>query len=224
MMKKEELARYIDQTNLKLGMTEEFIEDFCEDAAKNGFASVCILPNMVPIAAKTLKGSNTKVCTVISFPLGADVPVVKIAETEDVIKLGAEEVDLVVNPAAVKSEDWDTVEAEIKGVVEVAHKHNVLVKTIIETPLISEEQIKKVSKLAEDLGVDIVKTSTGFKPILPRTTSVEDVKIIRSVIKSTTGVKAAGGISDTKTALAMISAGATRLGASSGKDIIEGLR
>jgi deoxyribose-phosphate aldolase len=222
-MTKKELARYIDQTNLQPGMDEKFISEFAAKAAKENFASVCILPNMVPVIAKILKGTETKVCTVISFPLGADVPSVKIAETRDAIEKGCQEIDLVINVGALKSGELDIISEEIRGTAEVCHQNNCILKTIIEAPLLTEEQIKQASKLAEAEGADIVKTSTGFKPILKRSTNLNDVKLIRSVIKPETGLKAAGGIKTTEDALAMIAAGATRIGASAGEKIVAGL-
>ena len=204
-MNKNELARYIDQTTLKPGMTEEFITEFCQKAKENLFASVCILPNMIETAAKVLKGSDTKVCTVISFPLGFDWP------------------DVKMNVSALKSERYDIVDEELEGVVKASHDKGAIVKLIIETPLLTEEQIVKACELAEKHGVDIVKTSTGFSAMLPRSTSVDDVKLIRRSVKAETGVKAAGGIRTTADALAMIEAGATRIGASAGEEIINGL-
>lgn len=222
-MDRNELARYIDQTTLKPGMTESFVTQFCEDAKKNHFASVCILPNMIETAAKVLNGSETKVCTVISFPLGCDAPEVKIFETEDALAKGAQEIDLVMNVSALKAGQYETVDAELTGVVAASHKEGAIVKLIIETPLLTEEQIVKACELAEKNGVDIVKTSTGFSAMLPRSTSVEDVKLIRRSVKPSTGVKAAGGIRTTADTLAMIEAGATRIGASAGEAIINGL-
>ncbi len=222
-MNRNELARYIDQTTLKPGMTEAYVTEFCEKARANGFASVCILPNMIETAAKVLNGSDTKVCTVISFPLGFDVPAVKIAETEDALAKGAREIDLVMNVSALKSERYDIVEEELDGVVAASHGQGAIVKLIIETPLLTEAQIVKACELAEKHHVDIVKTSTGFSAMLPRSTSVDDVKLIRSCVKPETGVKAAGGIRTTADTLAMIEAGATRIGASAGEEIINGL-
>ena len=222
-MNRAELAKYIDQTTLKPGMTEEYVEKFCEDAKANGFASVCILPTMIPTASKVLKGSDTKVCTVISFPLGEDAPMVKVKETEEAIALGAEEIDLVMNVPALKAEAYGIVEEELEKVTKVCHDNGKIIKLIIETPLLNEAQIIKACELAEKHNVDIVKTSTGFSAMLPRSTSVEDVKLIRQHIKPTTGLKAAGGIRTTKDTLAMIEAGATRIGASAGADIINGL-
>lgn len=222
-MNREELAHYIDQTTLKPGMTEGYITQFCVDARENHFASVCILPNMIETAAKALHGSDTKVCTVISFPLGFDVPEVKIYETEDALAKGAQEIDLVMNVSALKSGRYDIVDEELEGVVKASHEKGAIVKLIIETPLLNEDQIVKACQLAEKHEVDIVKTSTGFSAMLPRSTSVEDVKLIRSSIKDATGLKAAGGIRTTADTLAMIEAGATRIGASAGEEIIKGL-
>ncbi len=147
----------------------------------------------------------------------------KIYETEDALAKGAQEIDLVMNVSALKSERYDIVDAELEGVVKASHDKGAIVKLIIETPLLNEEQIVKACQLAEKHGVDIVKTSTGFSAMLPRSTSVEDVKLIRSSIKETTGLKAAGGIRTTADTLAMIEAGATRIGASAGEEIIKGL-
>ena len=208
-MKKQVLAKFIDQTNLKPGQTEQYITEFCKEADEAGFASVCILPTLVETATSVLKNTNTKVCTVISFPLGMDVPEVKICATKEAIEKGAEEIDLVLNVCALKSGLYNIVNQELFGV--------------IETPLLNEEQIIKACELAEANQVDIVKTSTGFSAMLPRSTSVEDVKLIRKHIKPTTGLKAAGGIRITADALKMIEAGATRIGASSGKEIVAGL-
>lgn len=221
-MTKQELAKYIDQTDLTPGRTEEYITEFCKDAADGGFASVCVLPTLVETAAKALKGTGTKVCTVISFPLGMDMPKVKMRATEEAIAKGAEEIDLVLNVSALKSELYDIVNEELAGVSKICHENGALLKLIIETPLLNNEQIVKASQLAEENGVDIVKTSTGFKAMLPRSTSVEDVELIRKTIKPTTGLKAAGGIRTTEDALKMIAAGATRLGASSGRVIVDG--
>lgn len=222
-MDKQELARTIDQTILKPGVDEAFITQFAEDAKQNGFASVCILPTLVPAVAKVLKGSDTKVCTVVSFPLGMDAPAVKIAETEEVLELGAEEVDLVINVSAMKSELYDIVNEELAGVVKASHDKGAIVKLIIETPLLNEAQIIKACELAEKNNVDIVKTSTGFSAMLPRSTSVEDVALIKAHVSDKTGIKAAGGVRTTQDALAMIAAGATRIGASAGADIVSGL-
>lgn len=223
-MDKNMLAGYIDQTNLKPGMSEEFIEDFCRKAAKNEFASVCILPALIPVAARVLKGTKTKVCTVISFPLGADLPAVKINETKDAIEKGAEEIDLVINVAAVKDNNRDVVMEELNGVVQESHKNGCLVKVIIEMPLLTKDEGVRAAKWVEEAGAEIVKTSTGFSALTKRATTVEDVELLKNVVADKTGIKAAGGIRTTEQALAMIEAGATRIGASSGKDIVDGLK
>ncbi len=222
-MNKNALARYIDHTTLKPWMTESFITQFCQDAKENHFASVCILPNMIETAAKVLAGSETKVCTVISFPLGFDAPEIKIFETEDALAKGAQEIDLVMNVSALKAGLYGTVDAELEGVVKASHDKGAIVKLIIETPLLTEEQIVKACELAEKNNVDIVKTSTGFSAMLSRSTSVDDVKLIRRSVRPETGVKAAGGIRTTEDTLAMIEAGATRIGASAGEAILNGL-
>lgn len=222
-MNRNELARYIDQTTLKPGMTVSYVTEFCQNAKANHFASVCILPSMIETAAKVLHGSETKVCTVISFPLGFDMPEVKIAETKDALEKGAQEIDLVMNVSALKSGRYNIVEEELEGVVKASHDQGAIVKLIIETPLLTEDQIIMACQLAEKHQVDIVKTSTGFSAMLPRSTSVDDVRLIRSTVKAATGVKAAGGIRTTADTLAMIEAGATRIGASAGEEIIDGL-
>ena len=147
----------------------------------------------------------------------------KIHETEDALNKGAQEIDLVMNVSALKSERYDIVDEELEGVVKASHGKGAIVKLIIETPLLTEGQIVKACELAEKHGVDIVKTSTGFSAMLPRSTSVEDVRLIRSRVKPDTGVKAAGGIRTTADTLARIEAGATRIGASAGEEIIGGL-
>ena len=223
-MTKTELAKYIDQTNLKPGLTESAVADFCKDAMEGGFASVCILPTLVETAARVLKGSDTKVCTVISFPLGMDDPNVKICAAEEAIGLGAEEIDLVLNVCALKSGAYEINREEISGVADVCHKKGVLLKLIIETPLLSEDQIVRACRLAEENGADFVKSSTGFGAMLPRSTSVEDIALMRRSIKPSTGLKAAGGIRTTEDALKMIEAGATRIGASSGRAIVDGMK
>lgn len=222
-MNKKELAKYIDQTDLTPGEPYDKITEFCKDAAENGFASVCILPTLVKTAAAALKGTDTKVCTVVSFPLGMDYPEIKEIETKEAIENGAEEIDMVMNVGALKGGDYDIVNDELARVSKACHDKGVLLKLIIETTLLTDEQIVKACELAEANGVDIVKTSTGFKKMLPRSTSVEDVQLIRAHIKPETGLKAAGGIRTTEDALKMIEAGATRIGASSGKDIVDDL-
>lgn len=152
-----------------------------------------------------------------------DHPATKICATKEAIAKGAEEIDLVMNVSALKSGLYDVVNEELAGVAKVCHENGALLKLIIETPLLTDEQIVKACELAEANGVDIVKSSTGFKAMLPRSTSVEDIRLMRASIKPETGLKAAGGIRTTEDALKMIEAGATRIGASSGRDIVAGL-
>lgn len=221
-MKKSELAAYIDQTILKPGVTEAFIREFCSEAAQNQFASVCVLPYLVPACAKTLAGSATKVCTVLGFPLGDYTPEQALFEAQDAISSGAQELDLVLNLYMVKS-DPDAAFSAVSSVAKLAHQNGCLLKLIIETPLLTPGQITDFAARGEHAGADIIKTSTGYTPVLPRATTVEDVKLIKSSLKKKTGIKASGGIRTTNDALAMIEAGATRIGASSGVQILEGL-
>lgn len=222
-MNRTELASMIDQTNLKPGVTTAEIAAFCKDAAENGFASVCILPVHIPTAAAVLRGTKTKVCTVISFPLGMDDPEVKLFESQDAIAKGAEELDVVVNVGAVKAGDRETVFGELAAICKLAHAHKAIVKVIIEMPLLTEEQSEQAARWAEEAGADIVKTSTGFKGLKIRSTVPGDIKLLKRVVKPGTGLKAAGGVRTTADALAMIREGATRIGASAGAAIVGGL-
>lgn len=219
LLSKQELARYIDQTNLKAGVTPREIRAFCEDAAQHRFASVCALPYLMPACAEVLAGSDTKCCTVISFPLG-DAPAAQaLFETEDAIAGGAQELDLVLNLHDAL-QDPDAAFASVADVAALVHKCGLILKLIIETPLLGSAQIAQFARCGERAGADFIKTSTGFAPVLPRSTTVEDVRIIRANIAAQTGLKAAGGIRTAQDALAMIEAGATRIGASSGANII----
>ncbi len=213
-----ELAKYIDHTLLKADATKDKIEKLCEEAKEYGFASVCVNPAWVPLAAELLKGSEVKVCTVIGFPLGATTPEVKRFETENAIQNGAEEVDMVINIGALKSGDDELVKKDIQAVVEAA-KGKALVKVIIETCLLTEEEKVKACKLSVEAGADYVKTSTGFST---GGATVEDIKLMRETVGPELGVKASGGVRTREDALAMIEAGATRIGASSGIAIVKG--
>jgi len=217
----EALARYIDYTLLKPDATRERIERLCAEALQYGFASVCVNPFFVELAASILRGSEVKVCTVIGFPLGATLPEVKAYEAERVIARGARELDMVINIGALKAGDYDAVKKDIAGVVEVAHDHAALVKVIIETALLTREEKVRACQLAQEAGADYVKTSTGFGP---GGATVEDVALMRQVVGDKMGVKAAGGISTYEKALAMIRAGATRIGASAGVKIVREAR
>ena len=212
------IARYIDHTLLKADSTEKDIIQLCDEAKQYQFATVCVNPSWVKIAAKELKDSGVGVATVVGFPLGATTTFAKVAETRDAIASGATEVDMVINIGALKSKDEITVYQDIKQVVQAANRQAV-VKVIIETGLLTYEEKKRACMIAKEAGADFVKTSTGFGP---GGATVEDVQLMREVVGSQIGVKASGGIRDYASAKAMIEAGATRIGASAGVAIVQG--
>lgn len=211
-----DLAKYIDHTALKPETTEADILKLTDEAKTFGFASVCVNPCWVALAADQLKESDVEVCTVIGFPLGASTPEVKAFETKDAIDKGANEVDMVINIGALKSGQEELVEADIRAVVEAAAKR-ALVKVIIEACLLTEDEKVRACQLAVRAGADFVKTSTGFST---GGATPEDVALMRKTVGKNIGVKAAGGIHSKAEAEAMIAAGATRIGASSGVKII----
>jgi deoxyribose-phosphate aldolase len=217
-MTKQELAKMIDHTLLKATATDSEITKLCKEARENNFASVCVNPAYVSLAAKLLKNSDVKVCTVIGFPLGASTSIVKAFETKNAIENGAEEVDMVINIGALKSGNYDEVLADIKAVVSAAG--GLTTKVIIETCYLTDDEKKKACELAKEAGADFVKTSTGFGI---GGATVEDVKLIRATIGQSMKIKASGGIRSYDDAMKMISAGADRLGTSSGIKIIEDL-
>lgn len=207
------LASLIDHTLLKPDATRAQIRKLCDEARAHQFCSVCINPFYVPQAAKELKGTGVKVCTVVGFPLGS-VPVsTKTAETKWALEHGADEIDMVMNIAAAKSGEWDTVENEIQTLAEICHKSGAILKVILETCLLTDEEKIKACELAWKAGADFVKTSTGFST---GGATVADVALMRKTVGQNLGVKASGGIKDITVAQAMIDAGATRLGTSSG--------
>jgi deoxyribose-phosphate aldolase len=212
------LAKYIDHTLLKPEASQEQVRKVCDEAKKYHFASVCVNPNHIEFVARQLEGSGVMPCVVIGFPLGATLPEVKAAETSAVIMLGAKEVDMVVNIGAIKSGDWHLVKRDIEAVVSAA-KGRALVKVIIETCLLTDEEKVRVCTIAKLAGADFVKTSTGFSK---GGATVEDVAMMRKTVGPHMGVKASGGVRDYNSAVAMIKAGATRLGTSSGVKIVEG--
>lgn len=217
-MKKEELAKMIDHTILKPQATKESIENLCKEALEYKFASVCINPTNIELAAKMLKGSEVKVCTVIGFPLGANTTEVKVFETKDAIAKGANEVDMVINIGKLKDKDYDYVQKDIKSVVEAADKKAVT-KVIIETCLLTDDEKIMACKLAKDAGADFVKTSTGFST---GGATPADIKLMRETVGPDMGVKASGGVRSIEDAEAVIKNGATRIGASSSIEIVEG--
>ncbi len=213
----KELAKYIDHTILKADATEEEIRKLCDEAKSYGFASVCVNPTNVRLVSGFLQGSSVKVCTVIGFPLGATTSTVKAIETRDAVASGAQEVDMVINVGALKSGNDDLVRRDIEVVVQAA-EGKALVKVILETALLTKEEIVKGSLLAKLGGADFVKTSTGFSSA---GALVEDVALMRETVGPEMGIKAAGGIRTHKIAEEMIKAGATRIGASASVSIVK---
>lgn len=209
------LNKTIDHTILNADATKEAVIKVIDEAKKYEFASVCLEPCWVSLAAERLKDSNVKVCTVIGFPLGANTKTVKAFEAKEAVENGADEVDMVLNIGALKSGDEAMVLEDMKAVREAAK--DAVVKVILETCLLTDEEKKKACALAKEAGLDFVKTSTGFSTA---GATVEDVKLMREAVGDTMGVKASGGIRDTKTAEAMIAAGASRIGASKSIAII----
>lgn len=217
----KEIAGLIDHTLLKPDATPAEIAQLCFEARKYGFASVCVNPTHVRLCAQLLEGSQVKVCTVIGFPLGATPPEVKVFEALDSIENGATEIDMVINIGALKSGDLTMVAQDIRGVVKACHERNVLVKVILETSLLTDEEKIAGSLLAKEAGADYVKTSTGFGP---GGATVEDVALMRRAVGPQMGVKAAGGIRSYAEAEDMVEAGATRIGASAGVRIVSEAR
>lgn len=219
-MKKNELAKMIDHTILKPEATEKEVEKLCKEALEYNFASVCINPSMVEKAAEMLKGSDVKVCTVIGFPLGATTTEVKAFETEDVIKKGATEVDMVINVGKLKEGNLGYVKKDIEAVVNAA-KGKALTKVIIETCLLTDEEKVTACKLSKEAGADFVKTSTGFSA---GGATAKDIKLMRETVGEELGVKASGGVRSLEDAELMIENGASRIGASASIAICEGTK
>ena len=217
-MNNKDLAKMIDHTILKADATEKEVEKLCKEALEYNFASVCINPSMIEKAASILKGSDVKVCTVIGFPLGATTTEVKAFETDDAIKKGATEVDMVINVGKLKDGDLNYVKKDIEAVVNAA-KGRALTKVIIETCLLTDEEKVTACKISKEAGADFVKTSTGFST---GGATKEDIKLMRETVGPDLGVKASGGVRTREDAEAMIENGATRIGASASIAICEG--
>lgn len=213
------VAKMIDHTLLKADATKEQIEKLCAEAKEYNFASVCVNPAWVKRSAELLNGTEVKVCTVIGFPLGASTPETKAFETKNAIENGATEVDMVINIGALKGGDNELVERDIRSVVDAA-RDRALTKVIIETCLLTEEEKVRACELSVKAGADYVKTSTGFST---GGATVEDIALMRKTVGPTIGVKASGGVRSAEDAEKMIKAGATRIGASSGAAIVNGL-
>lgn len=212
------IANMIDHTILKAVATKEDVKKLCNEAKEYNFFSVCINPANIEFAKKELEGSSVKVCTVIGFPLGANTSEVKAFETKDVIKKGADEVDMVINIGALKDKDYDYVLNDIKAVVDAANKE-ALVKVIIETCYLTDDEKKIACELSVKAGADFVKTSTGFGT---GGSTPEDIKLMREVVGPNIGVKASGGVRNQEDAKAVIKAGCSRIGASASVAITKG--
>ena len=214
-----DLAKYIDHTALKPETTADDIDQLCREAAQYQFASVCVNPGWVKRCAANLRGSGVKVCTVIGFPLGANTSEIKALEARRAIRDGAREVDMVINVGALRSGDHATVLTDIEKVVDSAHEAGVLVKVILETSLLTDEEKVIASSLAKQAKADFVKTSTGFSG---GGATVYDVALMRETVGPKMGVKASGGVRTKSDVEDMIAAGATRIGASAGVQIVSG--
>src|SRR5258708_5301164 len=211
-------ASLIDHTLLKPEATSADIVKLCREAKQYGFASVCVNPYWVALAASHLAGTAVKVCTVIGFPLGATLSQVKIAEAAAALRLGAQEIDMVLNIGALRDGNYDAVRTDIRGVVEISHRARAIVKVILETALLSDVQKGVACVLAKLAGADFVKTSTGFGP---GGATAHDVELMRAVVGPSMGVKASGGIRTLEDFEKMVAAGANRIGASAGVKIVE---
>jgi len=206
-----ELNKYIDHTNLKNTATLKDIEKLCNEAIKYKFASVCVYPYYVTLCKSLLKGTNVAVCTVIGFPSGMSTKETKVYEAIDAVEKGAEEIDMVINIAALKNKDYDYVKDEIEDVRDAIDGK--VLKVIIETCLLTDKEIVKMTEICNETFVNFIKTSTGFSEYGAR---VEDIELIKDHKNDLLEIKASGGIKDIETAEAMINAGATRIGTSNG--------
>lgn len=211
------INKLIDHTALKPNTNKESILKLIAEAKTYDFASVCVNPCWVALAHQELKNTDVKVCTVIGFPLGANTTEVKVFETKDAIEKGAQEIDMVINIAMLKDKEYDYVENEIHQIVEAA-KDKAIVKVIIETCLLTDEEKIKACELSQKAGVDFVKTSTGFST---GGATVHDIALMRKTVGAEMGVKASGGVHTHEEALAMVEAGATRIGASAGVKLLK---
>lgn len=213
-----DISKAIDHTLLKPDASKAGIRKLCNEAALYGFKAVCVNPSHVVLCKELLKGTDVKVATVVGFPLGANTTETKVFETKDSVLKGADEIDMVINIGALKEGDYRLVEDDIKAVVD-ACRGQAIVKVIIETCLLTDEEKRKACELSMSAGAHFVKTSTGFST---GGATVEDVALMKSVVGDNLEVKASGGVRDRETAIKMIEAGATRIGTSSGIKIIEG--
>lgn len=212
------IAALIDHTILKPEATRADVVKICREARSYRFASVCVNPYWVPVVARELAGSGVKVCTVVGFPLGATTTDSKVAETVGALRHGAQEIDMVINVGALRSGEFDTVRNDIEQVVRAAHGAGAIVKVILETALLDDNQKTMASQLAKAAGADFVKTSTGFSSA---GATAHDVALMRAAVGPEMGVKASGGIRTLQDVQTMTAAGATRIGASASVKIVE---
>jgi deoxyribose-phosphate aldolase len=212
------LAGLIDHTLLRPEATRDEVVRVCREALQYGFASVCVNPYWAGLVAKELAGSSVKTCTVIGFPLGATSTEAKVAEAETSLREGAQEIDMVLNIGALRGGEHEAVKRDIHAVVEASHRAGAIVKVILETALLNDEQKRTACLIAKEAGADFVKTSTGFGP---SGATVEDIALMRATVGLSMGVKASGGIRTIEDVRKMVAAGATRIGASAGVKIVE---
>jgi deoxyribose-phosphate aldolase len=218
-MPDSEIARLIDHTLLKPEATGDKIVRLCAEAREHGFASVCVNPFWVPMAARELAGSSVKTCTVIGFPLGASTTATKVFEAGDAIGAGAQEIDMVINIGALIAGDRAKILTDLCGVIEEGHKRGALVKVILETCLLTKDQKVAACRYCVEAGADFVKTSTGFSS---GGATVDDVALMRQTVGPLMGVKASGGVRSYADVRKMVDAGATRIGTSAGVAIVAG--
>jgi len=211
----------IDHTLLRPQAGRDEIVQVCREALEHRFASVCVNSFWIPVVAAELAGSAVKACSTIAFPLGATLTEAKVAEAEAALHAGAQEIDMVMNIGALRDGDFATVSSDIQAVVEACHRENALLKVILETAVLTDEQKVSACRLAKTAGADFVKTSTGFGP---GGATVADVHLMRSTMGPEMGVKASGGIRTLQDLLAMVEAGANRIGASASVALVEGAR
>jgi len=220
VISRKKLADMMDSTVVKATATKNEIEKLCEEAVQYGLGCVCVNPVYVKMAATLLKDSNVKVCSTIAFPFGVTLPEIKALEAVKAVENGAEELDMVINLSALKSGDYECVKKDIAAVVNVKRLSNeVIVKVIIETAYLTDEEKIIACKLVKEAGADFVKTSTG---LFGKGATVEDVRLMRQTVGTDIGVKAAGGIRTYADAIAMVEAGANRIGTSTAVAIIKG--
>lgn len=222
-IKPKDMAKMVDYTMISPQVTVYDVRDACKEARRYDFASVCVNPCFVPLAAKLLEKSSVKVSTVIGFPLGATTSETKAYETKDAIRNGAQEIDMVVNISAIKSHKWDIVKEDIKAVVDATKiagvTKDIITKVIIETSYLTEKEIVKMCEVVKKAGADFIMTSTGFAN---KGAESKSVSLIRKSVGRTMGVKANGGIDTFENALEMLDAGANRVGTSEGVLIVRG--